>query len=164
MVWRLKAGVDALLVHCRFGLRENERGDWAPDPALCDAQLAPSDVAAHEAVCQYALEACLFAGCGVVRRRRDADAHNAAAASEHARGERIMRLALEAQLIGERATLRDRDAVLERERAARQTAEARARSLQARLDELEAPLQGGGSLLQAARPRAAAPAVDTSAF
>ena len=160
--WRLKAGVDALHVYCRFGLREDERGGWAPDPTLCHAQLAAFDVAAHEAVCEYALEPCPFAGCGVERRRRDADAHNAEAALAHASGEQVLRLVLEAQLRSERETRRICDAVWLRERA---TLEGRALLLQALLDELEAKQQGGGPRpsLQAARPRAAAPAVDTSA-
>jgi WD40 repeat protein len=101
----LKGVVEALRVYCRFGGREAARGGWRPDPEGCLAQLSRSDAAAHEAACEHALEACPFAGCGVQRRRRDADAHDAEMAVAHARGERDARLhalarldALEARL------------------------------------------------------------------
>jgi hypothetical protein len=87
---------EALRVYCRYGLREDGRGEWVPDAEGCPAQLCRADAAAHEAACEHALEACPFAGCGVQRRRRDADAHDAEAAVAHARGEREARLRLEA--------------------------------------------------------------------
>ncbi len=128
---RLRDIVEALRMHCRFGLREDERGAWIPDPAGCQAQLRRDEVTAHEAVCEHALEACPFAGCGVQRRRRDADAHDAAAGVAHARGERGARLALEATTLAQQARL---DA-LESHRDAEQ---ARQAAEQARQDVREA--------------------------
>ena len=96
--YALKDVIESLRVYCRFGLREDERGAWIPDPEGCPAQLSRAEAAAHEAACEHALEACHFAGCGVERRRRDAEAHDAEAAVAHARGERDARLALEASV------------------------------------------------------------------
>jgi len=92
----IKEMVDALRVYCRYGLREDE-GCWTPDPEGCLAHLLREEVAAHEAACAHAFEVCSFAGCGVKRRRRDADAHDVAAAVAHARGEREARLAEKAR-------------------------------------------------------------------
>jgi sugar lactone lactonase YvrE len=101
----LKGVVEALRVYCRFGVREDERGAWKPDPEGCLAQLSRSDAAAHEAACEHALEACPFAGCGVQRRRRDADAHDAEMAVAHARGERDARLDALTRLDAQQARL-----------------------------------------------------------
>ena len=78
--YSLKSMVEELRVYCRFGLREDDRGGWMPDPAGCPLQLSRGEAAAHEAACEYAQETCPFAGCGVQLRRRDAAAHNATAA------------------------------------------------------------------------------------
>jgi hypothetical protein len=95
--YALKGVVEALRVYCRFGVCEDEHGGWMLDSAGgCPVQLSRAEAAAHEAACEHALEACPFAGCGVLRRRRDADAHDAEMAVAHARGERDARLALEA--------------------------------------------------------------------
>jgi hypothetical protein len=138
----LKGVLDALRVHCRFGLREDERGAWKPDPEGCPAQMSRGDAAAHEATCEHALEACPFAGCGVLRRRRDAEAHDAVAVVAHLRGERDARLGLEASARSERD--------------ARLALEASALAQQARLDALEARL---AAVLHAADGRGAARAV-----
>ena len=123
--YALREVVDALRVYCRFGLREDDRGGWIPDPAACQAQMSLGEVAAHEAKCEHAMEVCPFAGCGVQRRRRDADAHDAAAALAHARGERDARLALEKSLRAERDTRLDAlEASLRGERDARLALEA----------------------------------------
>jgi hypothetical protein len=105
--YALKGVVESLRVYCRFGVREDERGGWKPDPEGCLAQLSRGEAAAHEASCEHALEVCPFAGCGAQRRRRDADAHDAEMAVAHARGERDARLALEA------SARRERDARLD---------------------------------------------------
>ncbi len=94
--YALKGMVEALRVHCRFGVCEGERGSWKHDPDGCPAHLLVADVSAHEAACEYAPELCPFSGCGIERRRRDARAHDAAAAEAHAIGERNARLASEA--------------------------------------------------------------------
>ena len=139
--YALKGVVESLRVYCRFGVREDERGAWVADPAGCPAQLTRADVAAHEAACEHALEACPFAGCGVQRRRRDADAHDTEMAVAHARGERDARLALEASARSER------DARLALEASVR----ALQAGMQARLDAPEArlaavvPAAAGGS-------------------
>ena len=86
--YALKSIAEALLVHCRFGTREGERGEWLADPEGCPAQLSRAEAESHETTCEYVVEVCPFAGCGVERRRRDADAHNVAAAAAHARGMR----------------------------------------------------------------------------
>ena len=140
--YTVKNLAEALRVYCRYGLREDERGEWVPDAAGCQAQLCRADVAAHEAACEHALEACPFAGCGVQRRRRDADAHDAEAAVAHARGERDARLALEASARGER----DARLKLETQFSA---ANARLAALEARMVAV-APGAAGGS----AEPRA----------
>jgi hypothetical protein len=137
--YALKSMVEALRVHCRFGVVDDGRAGWTAGPEGCAAQLSRADAAAHEAACEHALEVCPFAGCGVQRRRRDADAHDAAAALAHARGERDARLALEARVRGEPAVRSD---ALETsalgERDARLDAlEASSRAQQARLDALE---------------------------
>ena len=111
--YALKNMAEALRVYCRYGLREDERGEWVCDAAGCQAQLCRADVAAHEAACEHALEACPFAGCGVQRRRRDADAHDAEAAVAHARGERDARLKLETQMLSLKTTAEARLAALE---------------------------------------------------
>ena len=129
--YALKSMVEALRVRCRFGVREDERGGWIGDPEGCTSQLSRAEAAAHEAACEHALEACPFAGCGVQRRRRDADAHDAELALSHARGERDARLAVEATARGER------DARLALESSAR-AQQARLDAQQARLDALEA--------------------------
>ena len=96
-------------MHCRFGVREGERdGDWTPDPDGCPAHLSAAEAATHEAACDYAFETCPWSGCGVERRRRDADAHDAAAAQAHARGERDARLASEAAARAQVAALEAR--------------------------------------------------------
>ena len=94
--YALKGMVEALRVHCRFGVREGDRGNWTHDRDGCQAHLLIADVSAHEASCEYAPELCPFSGCGVERRRRDARAHDTAAAEAHAFGERNARLASEA--------------------------------------------------------------------
>jgi hypothetical protein len=101
----VKGMVEELRVYCRFGMREDERGAWVPDPDGCPLQLSRGDAAAHEAACEHALEACPFAGCGVLRRRRDAEAHDAAAVVAHLGGERDARLALEASSRAQQARL-----------------------------------------------------------
>ena len=138
--YALKSMVEALCVHCRFGVVDDGRGGWMPDPEGCQAQLSRAEAAAHEAACEHALEVCPFAGCGVQRRRRDADAHDAELAVAHARGERDARLALEARVRSEPAVrldalvpsaLGERDVRLD-------ALEASSRAQQARLDALEA--------------------------
>ena len=99
--YAIKSLVEALRVHCRYGVREDKRGGWELDPDGCLAQLRRADAATHEATCEYAWETCPFAGCGVQRRRRDADAHDAVAAAAHARGERDARLRTEAAMAAE---------------------------------------------------------------
>ena len=165
----LKSMVDALRVRCRFGLCEDERGGWMPDPEGCPAQLSRADAAAHEASCEHASEACPFAGCGVLRRRRDADAHDTLMAVAHVRGERDARLALEARVRGERdARIDELDSNLWRERdsprltvqaSARSrfdTMEANARDQQARLDAQQARLDALEARLAAVVPGAGA--------
>ena len=138
--YTVKNLAEALRVYCRYGLREDERGEWVPDAAGCQAQLCRADVAAHEAACEHALEACPFAGCGVQRRRRDADAHDAEAAVAHARGERDARLALEAS---------ERDARLKLEAQMHDlnaAANARLAALEARFVAAVVPGAAGGSV------------------
>ena len=137
--WALKEGVDALRVHCCFGLRASSRGAWEPDPEGCPEHLRRADVAAHEATCGFVIELCPFAGCGTLRRRRDADAHDAEAAAAHAHNERALRRKREAQLRSEReAHHEQREAceelarALDRERAVRQAMQAR---MQAHLED-----------------------------
>jgi len=112
----LKGMVDDLRVYCRYGLRVDE-GRWTTDPEGCQAHLLREEAAAHEASCAHAFEVCAFAGCGVERRRRDVDAHDAAAALAHARGEREARLALqaatEARFVAQEALNNARFAALE---------------------------------------------------
>ena len=137
-VYIVKGMVDNLRVHCRFGLREDERGRWTPDAEGCQAQLSRDAVAAHEAACEHAFELCPFAGCGVERRRRDADAHDAAAAVAHARGELDARLLLLTQLA---ATIERFDALEARasgERDARLALAEQHAEMSARFDALEA--------------------------
>jgi hypothetical protein len=122
---RLRDIVEALRMHCRFGLREDERGAWIPDPAGCQAQLRRDEVTAHEAVCEHAPEACPFAGCGVVRRRRDADAHDAEMERAHARGERSARLALEATTLAQQARIDAQQACLDAQKARQDALESR---------------------------------------
>ena len=93
--WVVKATVDALRVHCRFGVKE-EGGRWVADEAGCPAQLTLDGAAAHEAACGFATTTCPFAGCGAVLRRDQTETHDAAFAVAHARGERAARLAGEA--------------------------------------------------------------------
>ena len=112
--WTVKGTADALRVYCRFGLREDERGALVPDPEGCPAQLCHRNAAAHEAACEHALEACPFAGCGVQRRRRDADAHDAEVAVAHARGERQARLALETRVATQETRLAALEALVAR--------------------------------------------------
>ena len=138
--YALKNMAEALRVYCRYGLREDEHGEWVPDAEGCQAQLCRADVAAHEATCEHALEACPFAGCGVQRRRRDADAHDAEAAVTHARGERDARLALEAS---------ERDARLKLEAQMHDlnaAANARLAALEARFVAAVVPGAAGGSV------------------
>jgi hypothetical protein len=116
--YALKSMVDALRVRCRFGLCEDERGGWMPDPSGCPAQLSRAEAAAHEASCEHASEACPFAGCGVLRRRRDADAHDVLMAVAHARGERDARLSLEASARALQASVQARLDALEARPAA----------------------------------------------
>ena len=171
--YALKSMVEALRVRCRFGVVDDGRGGWMADPEGCQAQLSRAEAAAHEAACEHALEVCPFAGCGVQRRRRDADAHDAELAVAHARGERDARLALEARVRGEPAVRLDalvpsalgvRDARLDvletgarSERDARLALEASARgerdALRARLDAQQARLDA-----LEARPAAFVPA------
>ena len=146
--WTVKGTADALRVYCRFGLRENERGALVPDPEGRPAQLCHGNAAAHEAACEHALEACPFAGCGVQRRRRDADAHDTDAAVAHARGERDARLALEASSRGERD--------------ARLRLETQVSAANARLGALEARL--AAVALSGATQRRAAPSTITGAI
>ena len=148
--YAVKNMAEALRVYCRFGLREDARGEWVPDSEGCQVRLSRAEVAAHEAACEHALEACPFAGCDVQRRRRDADAHDAEAAVAHARGERDARLALEAHARGLETQIRC-------ERDARVALEAAATS---RLDALEARLLGG---VPRAAGRSVAPRVVTGA-
>ena len=88
--------VDQLPFFCHFGLRPAFAGGWEADPAGCPMHLTADSVSAHEATCGFALVCCAFAGCGVELRRSAVDAHDAAEAVRHARGEREARLALEA--------------------------------------------------------------------
>lgn len=104
----LKGMVEALRVHCRFGVREGEHGILKHNPDGCPAHLLVANVSAHEAACEYATELCPFSGCGVERRRRDARAHDVAAAEAHAVGERNARLASEAAASARVATLEAR--------------------------------------------------------
>jgi hypothetical protein len=153
--YALKSMVDALRVRCRFGLCEDERGGWMPDPSGCPAQLSRSEAAAHEASCEHASEACPFAGCGALRRRRDADAHDVLMAVAHARGERDARLSLEAHVHSERdARLDAIEASARGERDAR--LDALEAGVQARLETLEATARAQQALLDALGPRPAA--------
>jgi len=52
----------------------------------------------HAADCGFAFIACPFADCGALLRKREVDAHDVAAAQQHARGERAARLASAAAL------------------------------------------------------------------
>ena len=149
--YALKNMAEALRVYCRYGLREDERGVWVPNSEGCQAQLCRADVAAHEAACEHALEVCPFAGCGVQRRRRDADAHDAEAAVAHARGERDARLALEASARGERdARLKLEAQVL----SLKTTADARFAALEARLVAAVPGAAGGSGSVTGATRRA----------
>ena len=115
----VRSVVDALRVRCRHGLREAAAdGVWEPDPDGCPAHLRLSEASAHEATCEYALEVCSFACCGVQRRRRDADAHDAVAAARHARAERDAREALEARVAAGEAKRRSEGAAFEARLAA----------------------------------------------
>ena len=95
--YAMKDAVDALRVHCRWGVREDGAG-WVPDPAACPAVLSLGDAAVHAATCDWALETCPFAGCGVQRRRRDAEAHDRDALLAHLQGERAARVEAQAAL------------------------------------------------------------------
>ena len=97
--------VDQLRIYCRFGLRETRDGEWEADPQGCPAQLSMDAAAAHEATCGFTLVRCEFSGCGMELRRCAVDAHDAAEALRHARGEREARLALEARSAARFATL-----------------------------------------------------------
>jgi WD40 repeat protein len=164
--YALREVVEALRVYCRFGLREDDRGGWISDAAGCQAQMSLGEVSAHEATCEHALEVCPFAGCGVERRRRDADAHDAAAALAHARGERDARLALEARMRDERdARLDALEESLRCERTARVALEESLRSertarrmrgaeANVRFSALEARLAAGASGGGGTRPGA----------
>lgn len=95
----LTALVDDMKLRCRFGVRRARPGPgddvWVPDAKGCGALLKADQVAAHERVCDFAPVQCMFASCGAWIRRRSAAAHNAAAAMQHAEGERFARLASE---------------------------------------------------------------------
>ena len=95
----LRDVVDSLRVHCRHGLYHNGAG-WAiiPYGLGCSAQLRRADVAAHDAVCVYAMVECPFAGCSVKMRRCDTQAHDAQYGVVHAAGERSARHALQAKM------------------------------------------------------------------
>ena len=136
----VKGMVDELRVYCRFGMREDERGAWVADPEGCPLQLSRGDAAAHEAVCEHALEACPFAGCGALRRRRDAEAHDAAAMMAHLRGERDARLALEAGARAQQARSDAQQARLDAMGARLVAVLPSVRVQQARLDALESSL------------------------
>ena len=88
----VKAMVDELRVRCRFGVKEEGDG-WVADEEGCPAQLSLDGAAAHEATCGFATTTCPFAGCGVELGRNQTDAHDAAFALAHARGEQAARLA-----------------------------------------------------------------------
>ena len=45
-------------VHCKWGMRKDERGEWEADPDLCPATMKQSQVAAHEAGCPFAVVRC----------------------------------------------------------------------------------------------------------
>jgi hypothetical protein len=82
--------VEALRLHCRFGLRAADAcvggaaSAWVVDAAGCPATLALAAVAAHEAACPYEVIACAhgplhgFPRCGAQHRRADQAAHDAA--------------------------------------------------------------------------------------
>ena len=77
--------VDTLHCRCRFAMIDATGGDdgdsgWVLDPNGCPVTLSPSDVAAHEAVCDFDLLTCGNASragvcCGVQMLRRDGAAH-----------------------------------------------------------------------------------------
>jgi hypothetical protein len=79
----LRAVVDSLRVRCRFGMMASAEGDgWAHDAHACTAVLALSDVAAHEASCDFQIVVCANASlrgarCGAEHQRGEADAHSA---------------------------------------------------------------------------------------
>ena len=101
--WTVRAQVNELRVRCRFGVKE-EGDRWVADEAGCPAQLSLDGAAAHEAACGFATTTCPFTGCGVELRRNEADAHDAAFALAHARGERAARVPSDAQLAAFKAS------------------------------------------------------------
>ena len=144
---------------CRFGLRETQDGEWEADPQGCPAQVAAGDAAAHEAACGFELLRCSFFGCGAEMRRSGVDAHDAAEALRHARGEREARLAGEKALAAERASGAARIAALE---AARSAALEAARRGARRIAALEAAEAQSGARIAALEARGAR--LDSSAM
>ena len=146
-------------MYCRHGLRSDERGGWSPDPERCTELLRRGDVAAHEAVCLHVIEACPFAGCGVLRLRRDAGTHDAEAAAAHASGERAARLALEAQLRVEVAARnKNYDDACRQLEAARREASTTIARLRRELDAARRELQASSA------PGSALPALGAAAM
>ncbi len=84
--------VEALRLHCRFGLRAADAcvggaaSAWVVDAAGCPATPTLAAVAEHEAACPHEIMACAhgplhgFPRCGVQHRRADHTAHDAACA------------------------------------------------------------------------------------
>ena len=117
--WTVKSSLDELCVRCRYGVKEEGDG-WMADEAGYPAQLTLDGAAAHEAACGFATTTtCPFAGCGVELRRDQADAHDAAFAVAHARGERAARLLSEARLSAVETSAASTRGELSGERAAR---------------------------------------------
>ena len=127
VAWALKEVVEALVVHCRYGLKE-VRGVWGPDEAGCPALLPLNDAAAHEATCGFAFITCPFAGCGVVLRPSAVAAHDAACMAAHLQGEHAAREASEARVVALEAVATAADA-----------AKAHIASLEVRLDFFHRP-------------------------
>lgn len=89
--------MEELRVRCRYGSRW-DGAEWVSDPAGCPASLLARQLETHAADCGFAFIACPFADCGALLRKREVDAHDVAAAQQHARGERAARLASAAAL------------------------------------------------------------------
>ena len=90
--------LDDLRLRCRFGVKEDADGKWVANEEGCNAVLSLSAVADHEAnACDFTPHPCAFAGCSAMLLRGHVGAHNSSRAGTHATGERLARVAAEAE-------------------------------------------------------------------
>lgn len=90
--------LDDLRLRCRFGVKEDADGKWVANEDSCNAVLSLSAVADHEAnACDFTPHPYAFAGCSAMLLRGQVGVHNSSRAGTHATGERVARLAVEAE-------------------------------------------------------------------